>query len=303
MEIKRAERKKAKLRIGLFGPSGSGKTTGALRLAHGLCGDWTKICVIDTEHQSASLYADMGEYNVLELEAPYSPERYIQAIEAAQNAGMEVIIIDSITHEWGGKGGVLEIHEQVTRSSPSGNSYTAWSKVTPRHNAFIDVILSSKCHVICCSRTKDEVVMTTNSKGKESPQKVGLKAVTRDGFDYEMTLCFDVSITHQVTASKDRTRLYMDQPDLTLTEASGEELAKWADSGTEDLAPQPGEREQIMAAAVALFDQLGWDKPKRSSYVLEKLRKPSNELTIGQLRLLPDHLRAELAAKGVANVA
>lgn len=103
--IKKAVRKAKKLRVGLSAASGFGKTYSSLLLAKGLCkGDLSKVCVIDSEKDSASLYADLGAYSTINLEAPFSPERYIEAIEAAERAGFEVIIVDSITHEWEGEG-------------------------------------------------------------------------------------------------------------------------------------------------------------------------------------------------------
>jgi energy-coupling factor transporter ATP-binding protein EcfA2 len=230
--IKKAERFNAKLRIGLFGASGSGKTTSALLLAQGLVGDLSKVVVIDTERGSADLYAHLGDYSTLSLEPPYSPERYIQALKECQNAGFEAIIVDSITHEWNGKGGCLEIHESMT-----GNSYTNWSKVTPRHNAFIDAVLDAKAHVICCGRVKDDVVLSLNDKGKQAPEKVGLKAITRDGFDYEMTLCFDIDAKHNATSSKDRTELFDKTPAFIITPETGAVLKQWANSGKEKLKP------------------------------------------------------------------
>lgn len=233
--LKRAVRTRSKLRIGLFGPSGSGKTTSALKLAHGLCKDWSKIAVIDTEKGSASLYA--CGFNTLELPAPYRPEAYVTAIKECEAAGMEVIIIDSISHEWEGPGGCLEIHTQETERTK--NSYTAWQAVTPRHNRFIDGILSSTAHVICCARTKSDVVMKEregkNGRTIQVPEKVGLKAVTRDGFDYEMTLAFDLDQQHFAKPSKDRTGLFMTPgtPDDIITEAYGERLLAWLNEAEE----------------------------------------------------------------------
>ena len=146
MQLRKATRQKAKIRLGLSAVSGGGKTYSAILIAKGLCGDLSKVAVIDTENNSADLYADLGDYSVLPLEAPFTPENYIQAIKACEAAGMEVIIIDSITHEWEGKGGCLQIQEQL------GGKYQDWAKVTPRHQAFIDAILQSSCHVITTVR-------------------------------------------------------------------------------------------------------------------------------------------------------
>jgi hypothetical protein len=136
MQLQKAERKQAKIKLGLQGPSGSGKTMGALIIAFGLCGDWSKIAVIDTENFSASLYAHLGGYQVLNISAPYNPEKYIEAIQLCENSAIEVIIIDSISHEWEGNGGILNIHSNMT-----GNSFTNWNRLTPRHNAFVQTIL------------------------------------------------------------------------------------------------------------------------------------------------------------------
>jgi hypothetical protein len=142
MKLQKAQRHQVKLRLGLSGASGFGKSYSALLLAYGITNDWTKIAIIDTENNSASLYSHLGDFNVLSLDEPYYPERYIEAIKTCENASMEVIIIDSITHEWQGKGGCLQLHEQL------GGRFQDWAKISPRHQAFIDAILGSSCHVI-----------------------------------------------------------------------------------------------------------------------------------------------------------
>ena len=244
MFIKKAQRQKAKLRIGVFGASGSGKTTSALYLAYGLVKDWSKICVIDTENQSADLYANhtpvlsgekcetLGDYNTLTLEAPYTPERYIEAIKLCVDAGMEVIVIDSISHEWDGVGGCLEIKEKIDIEK-KGNTFTNWGYLKPRHNAFIHAITTAPVHIVATSRVKTEMAMNTEN-GKAVPQKVGLKCITRDGFDYEMTLCFDVEVkSHFARVSKDRTGIFEGRPEWVISSNDGDLLAQWADSGSE----------------------------------------------------------------------
>lgn len=227
MILQKATRKKVKLRLGLSAVSGGGKTYSALLLAKGLVGDWDKICVIDTENNSASLYSHLGEFNTIELTAPYTPERYIQAIKACEDAGMEAIIIDSITHEWDGKGGILEIHSSMT-----GNSFTNWASLTPRHQKFIDAILQSKCHVITTVRRKTEYEMIKDGT-KTKVEKAGLKEVTREGFEYELTVNFNIDEKHNCTASKDRTGLFMDKPFFTITEETGKIIKQWCETGIE----------------------------------------------------------------------
>jgi|SRR6478672_2325539 len=232
-KLRKATRQKAKIRLGLSAVSGGGKTYSSLLIAKGLAkGDLTKVALIDTENGSGDLYANLGDYNVLTLEAPFTPERYIDAIHQCEAAGMEVIIIDSITHEWDGKGGVLEISNSMT-----GNSYTNWAKITPRHNAFIAAILQSNCHMITTVRRKQDYEMTTNSQGKLVPQKIGLKEVTRDGFEYELTVNLELDTRHNATSSKDRTGLFIDKPEFVPSEETGKMLLEWCELGIDPAEP------------------------------------------------------------------
>jgi hypothetical protein len=224
MELRQAHRKQAKIKLALQGHSGSGKTMSALLLASGITG-YSKIAIIDTENHSADLYAHLGEYNVLQLSKPFTPERYIKAIEVCENASMEVIIIDSVSHEWDGSGGILDLHGAMT-----GNSFTNWNKVTPRHNAFVQKILQSESHVIGTIRTKTDYTLT-DKNGKMVPEKVGLKGITRDGMDYEFTVVFDLDIKHMAKASKDRTGLFMDKPEEVITAAYGKKILEWCNTG------------------------------------------------------------------------
>ncbi len=225
MELRQATRKQAKIKMALQGPSGSGKTMSALLLAYGITGNWDKIAVIDTENHSADLYAHLGSYNVLPMNKPYTPERYIDAIDMCEKAGMEVIILDSITHEWDGTGGILDIHQTMI-----GNSFTNWAKVTPRHNAFVQRFLQSPSHIIATIRTKQDYVLSEKN-GKMVPEKVGLKGVTREGMDFEFTLVFDLDIKHMASASKDRTGLFMDKPESVITPETGRMILEWCDTG------------------------------------------------------------------------
>ena len=203
MQLQTAERKQAKIKLGLLGPSNAGKTYSALLLAYSLCSDWTKIAVIDSENHSANLYAHLGKYNVLDIHAPFTPERYIEALKICEKASIEVIIIDSISHEWEGIGGLLEAHGNI-----KGNSYTNWNKITPRRNSFIQHLLQSPAHIIGTIRSKQDYVLSEKN-GKIVPEKVGLKGITQDGFDYEFTLVLELDIKHNCTATKDRTSLFM----------------------------------------------------------------------------------------------
>jgi len=227
MNLRKATRQKAKIRLGLSAVSGGGKTYSALLIAYGLCGDWSKVALIDTENGSGDLYADLGPYNVLPLAPDFTPEKYIQAIKACEAAGMDVIIIDSITHEWDGKGGCLEIVEKA------GGRYQDWAKVTPRHQAFIDAIIGSSCHVITTVRRKQDYEMTKTQDGKVKVEKAGMKEVTREGFEYELTVNLEMDTRHNATASKDRTGLFIDRPAFVPTVDAGKLIRQWCEQGVD----------------------------------------------------------------------
>jgi len=225
--IRKASRHQVKIKLGFAGPAGSGKTMSSLLTAYGLCNDWNKILLIDTENGSGELYSNLGEYNVITLTPPFTPESYIEAIKDAEAAGMEVIIVDSVSHEWEGKGGILETHSNMT-----GNIFTNWGKVTPRHNKFVEAILQSKCHVICTLRTKTDYVLVEKN-GKQVPEKVGLKAITREGWEYDLTVVFDLDMKQQATTSKDRTNMFMNKPQFLPSAETGKQILKWCQTGIE----------------------------------------------------------------------
>jgi len=225
--FKRAERKSAKLRAAICGTSGSGKTYSSLLLAKGL---GNRVAVIDTERGSAELYAELFDFDVAQLSPPYTPKRYIALIDEASK-NYDVLVIDSLSHAWAGEGGVLAMHDNAARADRSGNSYTAWRNITPEHNALVEAILSAPCHVICAMRSKTAYEMTDDGKGKKKPIKIGLAPIQRDGMEYEFAIVLDVSVDgHVATASKDRTNLW-DGRNEVITQAHGEELRQWLESG------------------------------------------------------------------------
>lgn len=247
MLFRKAERKQAKLRLALSGPSGSGKTTGALMIAKGIGG---KIAVLDTERGSASLYADIVDFDVVELAPPYSPERYIEIIKAAEQAGYTTLILDSITHEWNGQGGVLEIVDNYAKAKLKGNTYMAWGEGTPRHQSFIEAMLNSNCHIIATMRSKTVYETTQNERGKLTPQKIGTAPQQRDGMDYEFTAVLDIDqSTHLAMASKDRTRLFADPQKLS--EETGKKLLEWLNSGKSEKAIARDEHKARSAEALS----------------------------------------------------
>lgn len=201
MTFQKATKKSARLRMALIGVAGAGKTYTALSIASHL-GD--KIAVLDTERGSASKYSDLFEFDVMEPET-FSPKTYIDAIEAAESAGYDVIILDSLSHAWAGKDGALELVDRASRRAQSGNNFGAWRDVTPLHNAMVDTIIGAKIHIIATMRAKTEYVQEKDPKtGKTSVRKVGMAPVQRDGLEYEFDVVADIDSENNLVVGKTR---------------------------------------------------------------------------------------------------
>lgn len=225
MEIRKAQRMKAKLRLGIAAPSGAGKTYSALLMAFGLGG---KVGLIDTEHGSGDLYAHLGDYSVISIEAPYTVAKYTEAIRLFEEAGYSTIIIDSLSHAWAGDGGLLD--KQGKMADRGTNSFAAWRTITPEHNALVDAMLRSPAHIIATMRSKQDYILEVNEKGKQTPKKVGLAPVQREGMEYEFTVMLDVDMNHIASSSKDRTGLF-DGRFFKISKETGTELLTWLETG------------------------------------------------------------------------
>lgn len=226
IQFRQARRNKAKLRLALIGAPGSGKTYSALRIARGLGG---KTAMIDTEAGSGDLYATDFDYSIVTMNPPYEADKYVAAIKAAQEAGFDNLIIDSLSHAWIGAGGTLDRKNAI--DAAGGNSFTNWAKVNPSFYALIDTILHTDMNIICTIRAKVEHVIEKDERGKTTVRKLGLAPQFRDGIEYEFTAVLDVSDTHTATASKDRTSLF-DGRVITLDEQVGKDLHKWLNTET-----------------------------------------------------------------------
>jgi len=234
VQFQKAVKYGALLRLALIGTSGSGKTYSALAIATGL---GLPIAFVDTERGSARKYADQFEFDVLELES-FSVQNFIAAINAAERGGYRVLIIDSLSHAWSGKDGILEFVDTETAKSRAKNAYTSgWRAATPLHNQLVDAILGCKMHVIACMRSKSEYVME-DFGGKKIPRKIGLQPVQREGMEYEFDVLGDLDQDHNLIISKSRCAAI----DNKLFPKPGSEFAailnEWL-GGAEAPAPQP----------------------------------------------------------------
>lgn len=231
--FKQATKTKAKLKMALAGATGSGKTFSSLLLARKLAGPTGRVALIDSERGSASLYADRFKFDVADL-PDHSIQTYEKAIRAAH--GYDVLVVDSLSHEWMGKGGALETVDRM-----GGNKFTdGWRTVSPQHTAFMDQVLAFPGHLVATLRKKMEYAMVTNAKGKVEPQKIGLAPVQRDGVEYEFSVVLDMEIGGALTVAKTRCAALEDlkgslrREDI---EKVGDLLVAWLNDGAD--APPP----------------------------------------------------------------
>lgn len=268
----KAIRKAAKLKLAITGPSGSGKTTGALRLARGLVGPKGKIAVIDTENRSASLYADVTDFDVLNLEAPFEHKKFSEAIEAAAANGYDAVIVDSASHLWEA---ILSYKDKLDRRG--GNSYTNWAEAGGKFKEVIDCLLGANLHVISCLRSKMEHAIEKNEVGKTTIRKVGMAPIMRDGIEYEFTVVLDLDMQHQAVSSKDRTRMF-DGKIIEITEQVGEQLAEWLSGAAPAEAPaKKPEMKKVEAVVERPADPVDEEVPMYHLSDLEKALPEGNE--------------------------
>ena len=186
-----AVKTEAKLRLAIAGPSGSGKTYTALAVATALA-DGGKVAVLDTEHGSASKYADLFAFDVLNESAPFHPDKVTAAINDAGRGGYAVLILDSMSHFWNGPGGMTDIVDDIARRMKSPNSFAAWKDGTPIQQKMIEAIVSAPLHIIATMRSKQDYILETDERGKQRPRKVGMAPIQRDGFEYEFDVFMDM---------------------------------------------------------------------------------------------------------------
>lgn len=244
-EIRKAERRRISARVAFIGPSGAGKTYSSIHFARGLVGPEGKIFVIDTEQGSSEMYADKaGGFSVLTLDPPYSPKRYMDAIDAVEKAWVDTptekrcLVIDQISHAWAGEGGILEYID--AQASSTKTSFSAWKKGTPIQQAFIERMLRVSGHLVVTMRSKVEWVLEKDPQtGKATPRKIGLAPVQRNDIEYEWQIVFEVEQdSNQARATKDRTSLYAGRI-FVPSEGHGRKLAEFLTSGKELATQEP----------------------------------------------------------------
>lgn len=224
MKISIAKRRKEPIKMAFQGPSGSGKTYSSLLTAYGLCKDWSKIAVLDTQHRSSELYAHLGNYSIVDIGDPFEPEKYAECILGCEKAGFKALILDSFSDEWEYLLDFL--------STLSGSSYSGWNKILPRHSNLLQCILNSSCHIICTVRTKQDYVIA-DKNGEKVPEKVGLKAVQKDAYETDFPLVFDLDMKHHALVNKDATGLFETGLVHTVDHNTGQKILQWCNSGAQ----------------------------------------------------------------------
>ena len=283
LEFKQAKREQVRIKVSIAGPAGSGKTMSSLLMAYGLTKAefpnlseaeiWEKICLIDTENGSGSLYVGkqvgpttIGAYNTIDLTPPFEPAIFVDAIHMAEEHGMNVIIIDSLSHAWAGAGGALD--QQGKIAERSGNSWTAWRSVTPQHNKLVDAMLQSPAHIIANMRAKMEYQQTVGDNGKKQVKAIGMGVVMREGIEYEFTVSFMLDYDHVANSTKDRTGVF-DGKYFTIDANTGKQMYAWLSSGevpaqkkAEVPAPvqAPSNPDEQLQKAISLVDALVREK-------------------------------------------
>jgi len=284
MGFQKAVRENIWAKVLTIAPSGGGKSFGALRVAKGLTealskdtGNAERIAYIGTEGSRDKYYADEFDYDLMQLKAPFTPESYVDAIDEAIDAGYKVIVIDQISNEWAGKGGMLEIHSKM-----SGNSYTNWSKLTPRHEKFVDKILDSEAFIVATVRGKDKYVLEEQN-GKQVPRKVGIGYQQRDDLEFLFTVAVTVEQdTHFFTSVKDNTHCFENRNDV-LTEKDGDIIYKWSTGG--DVKSKRNELEKAKEEAKTKIALNQEEEAKKIVQENEKkAKKQQNKLSLDELK-------------------
>jgi hypothetical protein len=299
-QAQKALREKIYTKVALMAPSGGGKTFSALKLATGMKTELekinkkkVKILVANTEQARGRYYANEFDYDIIDLVEPFYPEQFIEAIDYAVDNKYDILIMDSTSPEWDGKGGCLELQQKA------GGTYQAWAKVTPRHDAFINRLATSPIHLIATMRGKDQYEVEKDNNGKTSVKKLGVGAKQRDGFEYEFTCTFTIDQkTHMAESQKDNTHIFENDNAFLLSEAHGRRIIDWANSSEiEATVPkyvadaatitQDDKLKTVKAEIIALCTELGGTKNT------ELMTTIKNVVTSGNPNAIKDLVVAE----------
>ena len=278
IQIVKAERKKAKMRIGVSSASWQWKTYSSLLMAKWLANwDLSKVCLIDTENWSGHLYSHLWEYSVIEIDpVDASTSNILEAFKAAEDNGFEVIIWDSSSHRWDW---ILSKNDEAAKRMYN-NSFRAWAETTPLYNRVVNHMLASPCHVIVTSRKKQEYALEKSESWKTEVKKLWMKDVQRDTFEYELTTVFNLDSMHYATVSKDRTELFDWQEPFIITEETWKQMREWCESWAEvKVQPKPKVEEKPAEPVIEKADEEKVEEPKLPPIENERFMKACEKIS------------------------
>jgi len=301
-QVTQAKREKMKAVIGFIGCSGSGKTGSSLLTAFGMMQEaypnlteeelWKKIGVIDTEHERSKLHVGLvygetkiGNFLHINFTPPYTTERYNEAVQVMKNVGAEVLIIDSLSHNWQGEGGIIETHGEM-----SGNSFQNWGKLSSETTKLIKTLTQNNVHILATLRTKTEYVVEPDAKGKMAPRKVGTKPVQKDEMEYEFMLNFVIDIDHIADTSKDNTQIFEGNPQKITAEV-GRKLYQWLELGIDVKAEEENDRNNLIAQ-IKEIASTSEDATKMLSEIEFKTNQKLEDFNMKYLKVALERLQA-----------
>lgn len=258
-QFKPAEKVGLKIFLGIAGPTGSGKTYSALLIAQGLVGHVGKIFVLDTENGRALHYADRFQFMHGHFSAPYSPARYLEAIEAAVAAGAECVVVDSASHMHEGEGGVLEMQaaEHARMGGKDSTKFASWIKPKGEFKKFVIGVMQLNVHVIFCFRAREKLAMVKvmkNGREVNEPVNTGWAPICTNGLDYEMTALLTLPPNAKGVPAygtqHEKMPIYLQdifKPGQALSVDTGRALAQWASSSMTMSKPVQTEEDAIAA--------------------------------------------------------
>lgn len=244
MTFKPASRSGSSLMIGIIGQTSTGKTYSALLLTRGLVGEKGKIAFVDCEGGMANLYAHVTDFDIITLNPPYTPEKFIEAIDSAVAAGYNAVILDTISHEWSGEGGILDEQSAIENKDPK-RRWSCWGELTPRHNKFLNAMIRSPIHVVATMRMKMKYTVDYID-GKNTPRKIGLEPIQRENVEYEFPFLLEMDASHTATVIKDKSEILGEM--FRPTVETGNALRVWIEEGIDiiekEKKPEPAPVQQ-----------------------------------------------------------
>jgi hypothetical protein len=312
-QIKQATRELIWTKVALMAPSGGGKTYSALRLATGMLKELQKrglaqngkMLMANTEQKRGYYYANEFKYDIVDVQAPHKPEMYVELINYAVSQNYPILIMDSTSKEWEGRGGCLELAQLA------GGNFQAWAKITPLHDKFLTAIADSPIHIIGTMRGKDQYELEQEDGKKLSVKKLGIGAKQREGFEYEFSVTFLLDQkTNMASVQKDNTHLFEGELGTLLSEKHGEQIIQWANSGEgyttpvrETKNPEELLNEQIVVAQKSIVEvckSKGGSQNPELMTLLKEYEPRGNPNKIKDLSKLEELLSKLDAIKGLS---